>query len=470
MLVSLSWRNVWRNPTRSMVVVVAVALGLWGGVTAMALINGWVKQRIADSIQNEISHIKIHNPDFLLNEEVDKTFSFDSVAATLDSTKGIVGFSGRLKVFAMAQTDRANSGLVVLGVRPSSERSVSGIPNNLIMGSFLEGDFKTPSIVLGKKAAEELKLVNYELTDSIAQKLSAMEPRLGEQIQTLVGRRYRTRSNLINALKAELEPALFNHYSETITDSCASFRLNGPVVLTFQTPYGELHSAMFRVRGIYRTSNTAFDARMAYVNFDNLALAANINPSQVHEVAILCNGNTDAVNVAKTLSATHQNLKVRSWDEISPEIALYAAFGDFMGMIYVVIILFALAFGIINTMMMSVLERYREFGMLMAIGMNRLRVFSMIMMESVFLTLTGGVAGIVLSTGFIKIFARTGIDFGMWAEGFEAIGYSSVVYPEITTSNYVLITVLVVATGILASLWPARRALKLNPMQALRVE
>jgi len=453
-----------------MVVVVAVALGLWGGVTTMALINGWVKQRIADSIQNEISHIQIHNPEFLLNEEVDKTFNFDSVAQALSSADGIVGLSGRLKVFAMAQTDRANSGLVVLGVKPNSERSVSGIPNKLIMGSFLEGDFKTPSIVLGKKAAEELKLVNYELTDSIAQKLSAMELRLGEQIQPLVGRRIRTRSSFMNALRAELEPALFNHYSETLADSCASFRLNGPVVLTFQTPAGELHSAMFRVRGIYRTSNTAFDARMAYVNFENLALAANINPNYVHEVALLCKDNTSVVSIAQTLSTTYQNLKVRRWDEISPEIALYAAFGDFMGLIYIVIILFALAFGIINTMMMNVLERYREFGMLMAIGMNRLRVYSMIMMESVFLTLTGGVVGIVFSIVFIKIFAQTGFDFSMWAEGFEAIGYSSVVYPDITLANYVLVTILVTATGVLASLWPARRALKLNPMQALRVE
>lgn len=470
MLVSLSWRNVWRNPTRSMVVVVAVALGLWGGVTAMALINGWVKQRIADRIQNEISHIQIHNPDFLLNEEVDKTFNFDSVAATLESTEGIVGFSGRLKVFVMAQTDRANSGLVVLGVRPGSERSMSNIPQKIILGSFLEGNFKTPSIVLGKKAAEELKLVTYELTDSIIQKFSALEPKLSMEIQNLAGKRYKSRSDFINALISVLEPTLFNQYSEPIADSCISFRLNGPVVLTFQTTSGELHSEMFRVRGIYRTSNTAFDARMAYVNFDNIASAANIQPGHVHEVAILCKGNTEAVNIAKELSTAHKNLSVRSWDEISPEIALYAAFGDFMGMIYVVIILFALAFGIINTMMMSVLERYREFGMLMAIGMNRSRVFGMIMMESVFLTLTGGVAGILLSTGFIRIFARTGIDFGMWAEGFEAIGYSSVVYPEITISNYLLITFLVIATGILASLWPARRALKLSPMQALRVE
>lgn len=453
-----------------MVVVVAVALGLWGGVTAMALINGWVKQRIADSIRNEISHIQFHNPDFLLNEEVDKTFAFDSVSAVLDTIPQVVGYSGRLKVFSMAQTDRANSGLMVMGVNPKQEKRVSGIPNKIVLGNFLEGQYKVPSIVIGKKAAEELKLVNYELTDSVIGKLSALDAKLIDQLKSLNGKRFRSRPAFIKELKVALEPSLFSRWADAIADSCATYRLNGPVVLTFQTPTGELHSSMFRVRGIYRTSNTTFDARVAYVSVDELAAAAGMASNHVHEVAMLCNGSTDAKKLAGKLSNTFHRLKVRSWDEISPEVALYAAFGDFMGMIYVVIILFALAFGIINTMMMSVLERYHEFGMLMAIGMNRLRVFSMIMMESVFLTLTGGVVGIAFSTVFIKIFARTGIDFSMWAEGFEALGYSSVVYPQITLANYLLIIILVIATGILASLWPARRALKLNPMQALRVE
>ncbi len=227
---------------------------------------------------------------------------------------------------------------------------------------------------------------------------------------------------------------------------------------------------MFRVRGIYRTSNTVFDSRVAYVNINELAAAANIEPNRAHEVAFMCGSNKQAKALAKELSAHIPHLTIRSWYEISPEIALYAAFGDFMGLIYVVIILFALAFGIINTMMMSVLERFREFGMLMAIGMNRLRIFGMIMTESVLLILTGGIVGMALSTSFIKIFARTGIDFDMWAEGFEAMGYSSVVYPHITLADYLSITALVIFTGIVASLWPARRALKMNPIQALRIE
>lgn len=470
MLVSLSWRNIWRNRTRSMVVVIAIALGLWGGVTSMALINGWVKQRMNDSIQNEISHIQIHNPQFLLNEEVDKTFNADSITSLLDTLTGVSAYSARLKIFSMAQTDRANSGLIVLGVNPQNERKVSGIPGRIIHGGFLDGSYRVPSIVVGKKAAEELKLVNYELTDSIIKRFDENEKGLASALSELAGKRYRSRAALIKELQAALEPSLFDRWADAIADSCASYRLNAPIALTFQSPTGQMQSAMFRVRGIYRTSNTAFDARVAYVNLNDFVPVAGLAPGQVHEVAVICSDIRDVPTVAKSIASKFSSLKVRSWDEVSPEIALYAAFGDFMGMIYVVIILFALAFGIINTMMMSVLERYREFGMLMAIGMNRVRVFTMIMLESVFLTLTGGVVGVSLSSIFIMIFSRTGIDFGMWAEGFEAIGYSSVVYPQITLANYAQITFLVIVTGMLASLWPARRALKLNPMQALRIE
>ncbi len=470
MLVSLSWRNIWRNQTRSMVVVFAIALGLWGGVTSMSLINGWVKQRMNDSIRNEISHIQIHNPQFLQNEEVDKTLNVDSITSLLDTLSGVSAYSARLKIFSMAQTDRANSGLIVLGVNPVSERALSGIPEKIIYGGFLEGAFKIPSIVIGKKAAEELKLVNYEITDSIIKRLERNDEGLASALSELAGKSYRSRPALIRDLQATLKPSLFDRWADAIADSCAGYRLNTPVVLTFQTPTGEMHSAMFRVRGVYRTSNTAFDARVAYVNLNDLVPVSGLDPGQVHEVAVICSDIRKVPSVAKSIASKFSHLKIRPWDEVSPEIALYSALGDFMGMIYVVIILFALAFGIINTMMMSVLERFREFGMLMAIGMNRVRVFTMIMLESVFLTFTGGVVGVLLSTTFVMIFSHTGIDFGMWAEGFEAIGYSSVVYPHITFANYVQITFLVIVTGMLASLWPARRALKLNPMQALRIE
>jgi len=141
-----------------------------------------------------------------------------------------------------------------------------------------------------------------------------------------------------------------------------------------------------------------------------------------------------------------------------------------MDYIYISIFLLALSFGIINTMLMSVLERTRELGMLMAIGMNKKKVFQMIMLESVLLTLTGGMIGMIISALLINYYSVAGINLSMWAEGFEAIGYASIIYPSLSWSLFLGITLLVIITGILSSIWPARKALGLNPAEAIRHE
>ena len=105
---------------------------------------------------------------------------------------------------------------------------------------------------------------------------------------------------------------------------------------------------------------------------------------------------------------------------------------DYMTMYYFIImgfILFALAFGIVNTMLMAILERTKELGMLMAIGMNRKRVFNMIMLETIFLTMVGAVAGMGLGWLLIAVTGHTGINFSSVGEGFEAFGWAAIVYP-----------------------------------------
>jgi ABC-type antimicrobial peptide transport system permease subunit len=137
----------------------------------------------------------------------------------------------------------------------------------------------------------------------------------------------------------------------------------------------------------------------------------------------------------------------------------------------VLIALLALGFGIVNTMLMAVLERVKELGMLMAVGMNRKKVFFMIMLETVFLGLTGGVIGLALSYTAILATGITGIDLsGLYQEGLEAMGFASKVYPAIAPESLAEIIFLVLLTGILASVYPARKALKLNPSEALRVD
>ena len=119
---------------------------------------------------------------------------------------------------------------------------------------------------------------------------------------------------------------------------------------------------------------------------------------------------------------------------------------------------------------MVVLERVKEIGMLMAIGMNKVRVFTMIMLETVMLSLTGGAFGIFLGTLITKYFETHKIDLTVWGEAYSDIGYDPYANTTLDTSLLINITIMVIITGILASLYPAYKALKNDPADALRTE
>ena len=160
---------------------------------------------------------------------------------------------------------------------------------------------------------------------------------------------------------------------------------------------------------------------------------------------------------------------MQTWRDISKELALVNDSMDEYMYIFVIIIMLALCFGIINTMLMVVMERTKELGMLMAIGMHRIRVFFMIILESVFLSLSGGIMGIAIAYAVIKYFEKTPIKLTIF-QGFEQYGYASEVYTNLPFSTLISMAVLVFVLGIISAIYPAWKAIRLNASDAIRTD
>ncbi len=473
MILSIGWKNVWRSKTRSLVVIIAVMLGIFGGVMATGIMQGWLEQRIHASIYNEVAHVQIHNPEYMYNEEIQHTVSdYQKIISMLDTIPETTAWTPRVKLFVMAKTSWGSSGFIIKGVDPEKEIQVSEINQFLVEGNFLEGTHRRPSIVIGSKVAENLKLLNYQITseklDSIDKELYSAA--LIEKLQTIGSRRFRKGKDFRNKLREVLTKEEMKEHADKLVKYFSFYRMGTSIEITMQNRSGQIIHPVFKVRGIYKTSNTGFDAMNAYVIRDVLNRYTDLSEEEVHEIAVITADNETGVKLADKLDEYLPDQDIMSWRQSAPEIAMYTDFSAVISYIYVAIILFALAFGIINTMMMSVLERIKELGMLMAVGMNKRRVFAMIMIESIFLTLTGAVVGMVFSGIMVEILGRTGMNFEMWSEGFEAMGYAAIVYPSVTLQNFFWITVLVIITGMVSAIWPARKALRLNPVEALRME
>jgi putative ABC transport system permease protein len=227
---------------------------------------------------------------------------------------------------------------------------------------------------------------------------------------------------------------------------------------------------VIRVSGIYRTTNTSYDESTLFVRFEDLQAQLGMEENSAHEIAVLLDNGNEAAAVKPSIQKQAGNYHVQTWKELSPEMSLLTDSMDQYMYIFILIILLALCFGIINTMLMAVLERVKEIGMLMAVGMNKRRIFSMIILESVLLTVSGGLLGMLIGSVVTKIFETRPINLAMFAEGLESYGFASQVYTSLRSETLITIGILVIITGVFSAVWPARKALKLNPAEATRTE
>lgn len=402
MLLKVSWRNIWRNQKRSFIIIAAMTIGISAGIFLMAFYNGMIEQRVRMAIQNEVSHIQLHHPEFRKDQDI-KYYLNDGreVLTQIQSNQYVKQAAGRMIIQGMIASPSGSSGITINGILPAEEDHLTGLRSKLTEGSYFDS-LKRNEIVIGEKQLRKLKL-----------------------------------------------------------------KLRNKTILTFQDINGNIVSAAFRITGIFKTVNTPYDESNVFVNIRDVDSLAGI-PRQYNEVAILLYSNNSLVAAESDLKDKFPAIEIKNWKEISPEVGLTVSVADQMVLIFMGIILFALAFGIINTMLMAILERTREIGMLLALGMNKLKVFNMVLMETILLVLAGCPAGILIAMTAISVTGKTGISFEKFTDVYSSFGYANVIFPELTWRQFILSMILVVSTAIIASLFPAWRALRLKPAEAMR--
>ncbi|HUX96095.1 MAG TPA: FtsX-like permease family protein [Bacteroidales bacterium] len=475
MILKTAWKNVWRNRVRSLVVIASVTVGIFAGVFAVAFMNGMIAQRFDAAIDEEISHIQITGKDYLLNNDPEIYMTpEDGIIPAIKSIPGVEYVVTRTIVTGMASTASKSAGVQIIGINPDREKEIFKLYKTIIPGTgdYFETESKYDLALIGQDLAKELNIIRFAIDSTVLSKLRNKEvpDEITTKLEAFSGKRFSNGKKFISTVTSVLTSHELRQYGQLIREEAWSYRENSRMILTFLDRENNQVSSVFRIAGIYDIKNAIFEQSQVFLRNEVLSRLTGIDESSFHKVIIRINDLGESENITNEIRKKFPGLDVKNWKELQPDLAMMT---DYVHQIYgffMVIILAALAFGIINTMLMAVLERTKELGMLTAIGMNKKKVFSMIMLESVFLSITGGITGMIAGWGTILLTAKKGINFAQYAEGMEAIGYSAHIFPEISASFFIMVVILIFLTGIASSVYPALKALKLDPAEAIRTE
>ena len=405
MIFKLAWRNVWRNKVRSLVVIIATTLGISGALFIAALISGMMDRWVQNQINTELSDLQIHNENFIIEEDQKFFFEKEHLEEKLGPFENqIKDRVYRIKAEGLAMSAHNTYQVNIFGVDQENEPKVTDVSQYIKEGQYFKERGRLKQILISQKLAGELKV-----------------------------------------------------------------RLNSKVVVNLSDLDGEIVGEAFKVVGIFKTSSLIFDESNVFVRNDEFAGVLKLQEGQFHEIAIRTTEGTSVELLQKEIQAAiGPELRAESWIQLSPVLKMTEAYMDTFNWILLAVVLTALIFGIINTMLMVILERTREIGMLRSLGLNNKKVGLMFILETIYLSITGAIVGNVLSFFLIRFFGERGIHFEAWKDGFEAYGLQAVVYPILTPEFYFQVTLLVFFTGLLASYFPVRKAIRLDISTAIR--
>jgi ABC-type lipoprotein release transport system permease subunit len=238
------------------------------------------------------------------------------------------------------------------------------------------------------------------------------------------------------------------------------------VVIMSQDPDNDIADRGFRVVGLYKASTGSVEEAFVFVGKATAQKMLRIGNATT-EAVFLGDDYRDVESVYEAVAgAVDDSVSVMRWYDVDPYLGTMMKVMDGFVLLWVVVIFLALSFGLVNTLAMAVFERVREIGLMLALGMKPGSILGQILIESMLLLVLGLVAGNVLAWATV-LPLEGGIDISIVAEGMEMMGAASVLYPKLYLYDVVLANIVVLLLGFLASLSPAWRASRYEPVEAI---
>ncbi len=401
LLATLGWRNLWRHPRRTFVILFAITLGVWFMIFSAAMMIGIVEQQLQDTIFNLTGHAQIHHPKYRDDPAIEHSLPAPSKAllGVLKSSE-IKQWSTRIRVPAIVMSERESRGISLVGIDPVREQGLSFIGNPVVDGRDLES-INDKGLIIGRRMAEKL--------------------------ETRIGKR---------------------------------------VVIMTQDKNNEVADRGFRIVGLFQAELEATET--AYV-FTGLKTAQKLlgMGDEISEISLITSSREGLDPLVARLRVASPDLESMSWQELEPLVVVAMDFYEAFMVYWYLIIFAAMGIGLTNTMLMSVFERTREIGLFQALGMRPRFIVGQVLMETLMLLVIGVAIGNLTGWLTTNVLLADGIDLSAFAKGTAQFNMASTMYLTLRANDLIQINVLVIALGLLASLYPAVKAARYVPVEAI---
>ena len=424
LIVKISWRNLWRNPRGTLLTALALGVGLALLLISSGLLDGGHEQTVADGVRLGPGHVVIQAKgyqdsgaqDLLLTAPV--VTSVEEFLQTPATKRTLRGVSARLLATGLLSSAANASGVAIIGVIPQDERSVSRIPERMVEGTYLSSS-RSAGAVIGVELAHKLGV------------------KVGSKVVLM---------------------------TQMVQDSGTAAKSGAG---------GEMKSTLLRVSGIFRTGLQPVDAGVIHLPLPVAQTLLGLEDHQVTQIALVLEQEGDSLIVANRLRKllAGKPVEVLTWRESMPMLAQILRLDRSFNYVMNIVVLTMVGLGILNTILMRVLERRYEFGVCAALGLRPLQLGAMIVGESLALTAISLAMGLVLGLSINHYFATTGLDF-RWIFGHglpPALVFDPILYSRLSPSRITSSVSVVFIMATLISLYPALKAARTELPGSLKV-